>query len=281
MKTGIIDVGGGMRGIYAAGVLDTCLDLGIEFDHCIGISAGSANVVSYMAGQRGRNYQFYHEYSFRKQYMGLGHFLKTGSYINLEYVYGTLSNSEGENPVQYEKLMAHPAELTILAIDAVTGEKKYFHKKDISRDHFQVLMASSCVPVANKPIQMGNSYYFDGALADPVPVKWAFENGCDRVVLLLTKPVDVLRKPDHDLKLAKMLKRKYPLAAKNISLRAERYNEGVRLAKEYEKEGKALILSPKDTFGIDTLKKDKEGLHQLYEEGLQDGKQIQKWMSVK
>lgn len=53
MKTGIVDVGGGLRGIYAAGVFDWCLDQKILFDLCIGVSAGSANVVSYIAGQRG------------------------------------------------------------------------------------------------------------------------------------------------------------------------------------------------------------------------------------
>lgn len=42
MKTGIVDVGGGLRGIYAAGVLDYCMDKGIRFDLGIGVSAGSA-----------------------------------------------------------------------------------------------------------------------------------------------------------------------------------------------------------------------------------------------
>lgn len=70
MKTGIVDVGGGLRGIYAAGVLDHCIDLDIQFDLCIGVSAGSANVTAYMSGQKGRNRQFYVEYSFRKEYMG-------------------------------------------------------------------------------------------------------------------------------------------------------------------------------------------------------------------
>ena len=46
MKTAIIDVGGGMRGIYAAGVLDCCLDERITVDLAIGISAGSANLAS-------------------------------------------------------------------------------------------------------------------------------------------------------------------------------------------------------------------------------------------
>ena len=69
MKLGVIDVGGGMRGIYAAGVLDYCLDHHIYFDLGIGISAGSANLASYFAGQARRNLQFYSEYALRKEYM--------------------------------------------------------------------------------------------------------------------------------------------------------------------------------------------------------------------
>lgn len=52
MKTGVIDVGGGLRGVYAAGVFDYCMDQKIQFDLGIGVSAGSANVASYIAGQK-------------------------------------------------------------------------------------------------------------------------------------------------------------------------------------------------------------------------------------
>ena len=55
MKLGVIDVGGGFRDIYGAGVFDWCLDHDVNFDYCIGISAGSANLASYLARQRGRN----------------------------------------------------------------------------------------------------------------------------------------------------------------------------------------------------------------------------------
>lgn len=47
-----------MRGIYAAGVFDFCMDNGVTFDLGIGVSAGSANIASFLAGQRGRNYVF-------------------------------------------------------------------------------------------------------------------------------------------------------------------------------------------------------------------------------
>ena len=49
MKLGVIDVGGGLRGIYAVGIFDYCMDKGIAFDLGIGISAGSANLASYAA----------------------------------------------------------------------------------------------------------------------------------------------------------------------------------------------------------------------------------------
>ena len=74
-KLGIVDVGGGFRGIYAAGVLDYCLDNDITFDLGIGVSAGSANLASFAAKQARRNYQFYTEYALRKQY-GMGKFCK-------------------------------------------------------------------------------------------------------------------------------------------------------------------------------------------------------------
>ena len=72
MRTAVVDVGGGLRGVYATGVLDRCLEEGVRFDAGVGVSAGSANIASYLAGQKGRNYQFYAEYSSRKEYTWRG-----------------------------------------------------------------------------------------------------------------------------------------------------------------------------------------------------------------
>lgn len=46
MKTGVIDVGGGLRGIYVVGIFDYCMDHNIHFDLGIGISVGSAKICS-------------------------------------------------------------------------------------------------------------------------------------------------------------------------------------------------------------------------------------------
>ena len=88
--TGIVDVGGGMRGVYSSGLYDRLLDENVSIPYCLGVSAGSANLITYIAGQRGRTLEFYREYPRRKEYMSFGNFLKNGSYLGLDYIYSTL-----------------------------------------------------------------------------------------------------------------------------------------------------------------------------------------------
>lgn len=274
MKTGIVDVGGGLRGVYAAGVFDSCMDQGIRFDVGIGVSAGSANVASYCAGQKGRNYPFYTDYPFRKEYMGLGNFLFRGSYLNLDYIYSTLSNADGENPLDYEALVRSPTEFVGVATNAYTGEARYFDKSSLRQDDYSVLKASSAIPFLCRPREVEGIPYFDGALGDPVPVEKAFAMGCDKVVLILTKPKAVPRTPGQDMRFAKRIQKAYPSAAEKLRTRVRRYNAGVEAAKEYEAQGRLLIVAPDDTCGVDTLTRDRGALENFYKKGYGDARAI-------
>lgn len=279
MKIGITDAGGGFRGVYACGVLDYCLDKQIKFDLGIGVSAGSGNLASFLAGQRGRNHLFYTEYGFRKQYVSFRNFLKKGSYVDLDYAYTVLSRQDGENPLDYPALRDNPADLLVVATNAVTGETKYFEKKEIRQDVYDVFKASSSIPFICKPYVIQGTPYYDGALGDPVPVEKAFSMGCDRVIVLLTKPEDFIRVPEQDERLAAMIRRKYPRAAEKLCRRAQLYNESVAKAQEYARQGKALIIAPDDTCGISTLSRDKDALQRLYEKGYADGQKIENFLS--
>lgn len=278
-KSGVIDVGGGMRGIYASGVLDRCLDDGITFDVAIGISAGSANISSYIAGQRGRNVAFYAEYSFRHQYMSARNFFTKGSYIDMDYVYSTLSNEDGENPLDYDAFASSPVDWRIVACDARTGKTKYFDKSDMPRNNYDILKASSSIPFVCRPYKIGGVPYYDGALGDTIPIEKAFDMGCTKVVLVLTKPADIPREIGSDEHLAGIIQHTYPKAAERLRKRAERYNFGVALAKELEKDGLALVLSPDDTCGVDTLAKDKDSIMRLYEKGYADGGRVKGFLA--
>ncbi len=271
---GVIDVGGGNRGIYGSAVFDFCLDHEIEFDRLYGISAGAGNASSYMSRQRGRGYWFYAEYSFRSEYMGLKALAKRGNYLDLEYIYGDLSAEGGENPMRYETFLKSDKYLEIVATDALTGAPHYFRKEDIQKNQYDVLKASSCVPLASKPWVIDGIPYYDGGLSDPIPVKRALDQGCDKVVVILTRPKHAFRSGKNDSRAAKLIEKTYPGAARAIRSRAETYNRQLREALKLEKEGKVLIVAPDNIGRMKTLTKDRDAIVELYHKGLKDAEKI-------
>lgn len=272
--TGVIDVGGGLRGIFGAGVFDYCMENGIHFDYCVGISAGSANIASYLSSQKGRNYQFYMEYSFRRRYMSIGNVIRMGSYIDMDYIYGVLSNHGGENPLDYESFRHSPAVMKVVALNALTGEAAYFDKSDMLEDDYRILKASSSLPIICRPYRIDGVPYYDGGIADPIPLKMAYDDGCEKVVVILTRPRDFVRRQEKDLRMARLLKRRYPKAAKSLLMRYKKYNDGVAFAKEHEARGDALLLAPDDLCGMRTLTKSKSSMEAMYQKGYESARAI-------
>ncbi|MBM6699178.1 patatin family protein [Bifidobacterium pullorum subsp. saeculare] len=266
-RTALVDVGGGFRAIFGCGVMDHLLDHGIDFDHCYGVSAGAANLTSYLARQNGRNHTFYTQYAFRKEYASVDSFVRHHNFANLDYIYGTLSNHDGENPLDYQAIAANPAGFTVVACDARDGSTKYFDKSRLHQDDYDIVKASSAVPVACEPYVVDGVPYFDGGIADPVPVQKALDDGADRVVVILTRLKDVLREQKKDVMPARILRHTYPAAAERLLERYRTYNDEVALAKRYEQEGRVLILAPEDLYGLSTLSKSYEGLERMYRAG--------------
>ncbi len=276
---GVIDVGGGTRGIFGAGVFDYCMDNGIDFDLFIGVSAGSANGSSFISRQRGRNLVFYDNYAFRRKYMSVWNMLISGEFINLDYIYSTLSNSDGENPLDYKAFSENPTDFEVVATNAFTGKPVYFPKSAIKQDSYDIVKASCAVPVASKPYPIDGIPYYDGGLSDPIPYKRAFDKGCDKLVVVLTRPKDAFRKQDGDLKFAKLVRKKYPKAAEVIINRYEVYNSSLIEILELEKQGKVLIIAPDDISGLKTLTKDHKPLRKLYAKGYAEAEKIKDFLN--
>lgn len=274
----VIDAGGGLRGIYTAGVFDRCLDDNIYFDLCIGVSAGSANLSTYISKQKLRTYRFYHDYSQRKEYMSLGNFIRKGSYLDLDYIYSTLTNSDGEDPIDYPEIAKYEGEFLIAATEADTGKAHYFTKDDLSQDNYKAFSASSAIPFVCKPVEINGIKYMDGGVAVPVPLEKALEMGADKIVFALSKPKTFRRSSSRNDIVAKLIKRKYPEAARVLLESNAEYDRLVDKAIELEKEGRVLIVSPDETCGVDTLTKDKEKLHLLYEKGYKDAERIKAFL---
>lgn len=274
MKIGVVDVGGGLRGSFGAGVLDYCMEQGIRFDFGIGVSAGAANISSYMANQRGRNFVFYTDYFQREQYMGVKNLIHTGSYIGLDYIYSSLSDHEGDYPLDWKTIRNDPRNMMIVATDANTGLPHYFHKYDMRQDSYDPIKASCCVPVINRPYKVNGIPYYDGGLSDPVPYEKAFEAGCDKVVVILTRPEDYRRIPKNDKIIADLLHPHYPNASQAMRNRSVIYNQQLDECEYLQMQGKVCIVAPDSIGKMKTLTKDKDSIEALYYKGYEAGKKI-------
>lgn len=274
MRTGIIDTGGGLRGIFGAGVFDRLLSENIIINDIYGVSAGAANAITYIGGQKGRTLRFYKDYAKRPEYMSLMNLIKTGSFVGLSYIYETLSNSDGEDPLNYAEIARFEGNFTTVVTDAATGNAVYFDKSAYSRDNYRALMASSCLPAVCRAVEIDGKEYFDGGVSDPIPVQKAFSDGCDRLILILTRPKDEFHNPSLDQKAARLIKKHYPETTKALNERYNVYNKSLQAALELEKEGKILIIAPDSIKGLGTLTKDDKKLTALYNEGFGKAEKI-------
>ena len=269
---GIVDVGGGMRCVYSAGVYDCFIDNNIVFPVCVGVSAGSANLISYSCAQRGRTYEFYTKYALRPQFMSMENLRKTGSFIGLDYIYSDLCNTGGEYPLDYEHFVSSGVKLFVGATRACDGEAHFFTNSDIKKDDYNVLKASCCIPAVCKAYKLGSVEYYDGGIASPIPFQKAFDEGCDKVVVVLTKPRENYLVPFGKKVLTNVLLRRTPCMINQIQSLHIRCKKLLEEMDRLEKEGKLLVIEPNECFGVDTLTRNSPNLGALYDEGYEDAK---------
>lgn len=272
--TGLIDVGGGMKCAYSAGLYDYFMDNGIEFDYYLGVSAGSMNLLSYISGERGRNIRMYRLAAEGNEYLSLASLVQNGTYMNYEKVGEDFYSDTGYDPFNYDAFYSSEKPFVVAATEAETARTVYFdrsHMTDRNRI-IGILSASCCIPVASKPIVIDGTEYFDGGLAEPLPFLKAFADGCDKIVVVLSAPADHKREkiPGSNLIGTTVLK-EYPLINDVIEDRPSVYNYMIRRIKELELQGKALLLSPDDIPGAFTLAKDADVINSLYDNGYRDG----------
>ncbi|HJJ47573.1 MAG TPA: patatin family protein [Methanocorpusculum sp.] len=270
MKSCLIVEGGGMKCAHSAGVLDRFIDENITFDEVIGVSAGAANAASYLAGQRGRNLRFYTTHMHEPEYMGVKNFILHGQYFNLQYIYGTLTNKDGADAIDYPAVCRNPAELYITATEAESGCARYFSKTEMNQDDYRAIMAGCCLPVMCRPIEIDGRHYYDGGVADSIPIEKALADGCDKIVLLLANERGFVRQPQKYKVLYHILLHKFPETVKKIDSRYLRYRKTLDFIMQLEKEGRVFVICPSDLCGVTTSSMDDFAHQKLYEQGIRD-----------
>ena len=166
------------------------------------------------------------------------------------------------------------ARLEVVVTDAATGEPVYYDKSELAEGNLDPVKASCAVPGACRPYPVHGRPGFDGGVADPVPYKRALAMGCDRVVLLLTRPAGYRRPAlEHQEVMEKALRR-WPNSYAALKRRSVRYNRDVAAVKELEGEGKALLVAPESIGDMSTLTRDREAIQHLYDLGYEAGERV-------
>lgn len=263
--TSLILEGGTFRPIFSAGVMDALLEHNISFPYCIGVSAGITNGFSYFSAQKGRNLEILEKYRNDKRYLGIKNFFKCKSIFGLDFVFDEIPNKL--SPYNIEALTNYKGRVLVGVTNAITGKTEYLDGKKIDAKN-TMLRATCAIPLFFPAIKINESYYYDGGLLDPIPIKKAIKDGNEKHLIILTRPKGYRKKLSKgNIIAAKIVSRKYPKLKDSFLTRHKLYNETVRFCEELEKQGKAIILRPREDQAIESFEKDVEKLKKGYQDG--------------
>ncbi len=269
---GLVLEGGGMRGVYTAGVLEYFMENDIYFPYVIGVSAGACNAASYIARQPGRNKKVTIDYIRDPRYLSYRNLLKEKSIFGMFFLFDELPNRLV--PFDFETFYRSEQRFVVGTTDAYSGEPVYFTKEDARQGNtiLHILQASSSLPLVSRPVKFDRRTLFDGGIADPIPVRKAAADGFTRNVIVLTKDENFTRKP---LKWKWLVRKTYPQYTGLVEAmirRHEVYNETLTWIKRQEAEGNAFVIRPSTPLSVKRLEKNSGKLQALYELGYADAK---------
>lgn len=267
MRVGLVLEGGGMRGVYTAGVLEYFLDEQIRFPYLVAVSAGAWQATSYLSEQKGRNRTVSIDYVRHPRYLSVGNWFRERSLFGMDLLFNELPNKLV--PFDYAAFHRHPARFWVVATDAVTGEPYYKEKHEVGPDAFMdYVRASSSLPCVSPPVELDGRVLFDGGVSDPIPVGKSGRDGNDFHVVVLTREAGYRKRPGRSMRwLARRIYPQYPGLLEAMERRWRVYNEAVERAEALEREGRAVILRPPAGTGVDRMTKDERKLAALYELG--------------
>ena len=266
---GLILEGGGMRGVYTAGVLDAFLEENIEFSSIYGVSAGSCHACSYMSKQKGRAYRVNVDYLDDPNYCGVKSYLKTGNVFGADMLYSQIPNVL--DPFDYEEFEKYPGKFFAVLTNLETGEPEYIRVKDLKKQMWTV-RASSSLPLVSKTLVVKGRHYLDGGIADSIPIRRSIEAGNEKNVVILTREDSYRKTPNELMPLMKLRYSHSKAFLEKAENRHIRYNETLDFLKKEEEEGRTFVIRPSEKVNVGRVEKNKDKLEHLYNIGLEDGR---------
>lgn len=267
VKTGIVFEGGAFRTIFSCGVMDALVENDIMPDYMIGVSAGAAYGVSMASKQPRRNLDVLMKYRNDKRYLGLSNMIDKDnkSIYGLEFSYETIPNEL--NLFDYDAFKQYKGDFYCVVTNLLTGQPEYMKYTGDDRTN-TVLKATCALPMLFPPIIINDVPYMDGGLSDSIPYLKAIEDGCDRIIVVLTRQSGYTKTTSRSTKaIAYSYRNQYPKLTETMLTRASRYNESLKGLDQYVKEGRIITIQHTTSKGFSRLEKDKNKILSMYNDG--------------
>lgn len=269
-KVGLILEGGGMRGIYTAGVLDFFIDKNIEVDLVVGVSAGGCHAASYLSKQYKRAYHTNIDYVNDKEYLSFRNLIKTGSIFGMDLMFNKIPNEL--YLYDYDTFNKSKSKFTVVTTNCETGQAEYFTLTDMKKD-IMYLQASCSIPMFANIVKVDGYKLVDGGVADSIPIEYALSEGCKKNIVILTRDKTYKKSKVKFSSFVKRKYKKYPKLVKAIENRHLNYNKSLDLVKSLEEKGDAFVIRPKFPVKVSQIEKDVDKLTKLYNDGYNDAKE--------
>ncbi|MGG2468215.1 MAG: patatin-like phospholipase family protein [Paraclostridium dentum] len=270
-KIGLILEGGGMRGIYTAGVLDFFIEKNIEVDITIGVSAGSCHASSYLSKQYKRAYNATVDYINDKRYLSFSNLIKTGSIFGMDFMFNKIPNEL--NIYDYDTFAKSKSKFVVVATNCETGSPEYFELKDLKKEI--IYMQASCsIPMFANIVEIDDFKLVDGGVSDSIPIEYSLNQGYKKNIVVLTRDITYKKNKQKFLPIVNRKYKKYPNLVKAIENRHLNYNKSLNLVNQLEKDGDVLVIRPKKPVNVSQIEKNAKKLTSLYEEGYDDAKEL-------
>lgn len=272
VKTGLVLEGGGMRGVYTAGVLEYFLEKQLFFPYVIGVSAGACNAASYISRQHGRNQKVTIGYVNHPDYISYKNLFLKKELFGMDLIFDKIPNEL--DPFDFQTFANASEEFVIGTTDCHTGEPVYFNKDSYARDILTIIRASSSLPLMAPVINFAGKILMDGGISDPIPIKKAINDGVEKCVIVLTRNRGYRKKKSSLSKLTKYFYGEYSGLIKAIENRYQVYNDTLDLIEQLEDEGKVFIIRPVQELQVGRVERNRVKLTQLYEQGYDDASRL-------
>ena len=265
--------GGGMRGIFSAGVLDAFLETEFDpFTLYIGVSAGACNLASHLGGQYQRNYKIYTDYCLRPEFFSLGRYLRGGHYMDTDWLWDILDE---ELPPKPEVATTHVGKTFIVVVtDVATGKAVYLEPSVDNLRYY--LKVSSAMPILyRRPLMINGMQVIDGGMADSIPVYEAVHRGVNKILVVRSRPVSYVKKPKLVASIfMRLIYFRHRALQKTFHHRPEVYMNTVRFVTNPPDGLSIHQLSPPESTRLERNTQDRAILEQAYAQGRRAGKKF-------